>query len=410
MFLNYVKGRIKVCIALITTTNTSEHRLAFSAISRDMPAFTAPTRRVSRLYKSNQTPFLKRFIRQKRLQLVKTPRHPVSLFLPVDLICFLEMFDGVLVDVSKVLKYNGGAWFQSRYNLFGYDVIHITSEAVLLAFDFDKVSFPRMSLALKNRPQSLILTRNLFDVPSSKEPFVRRNSNAFNTSVNPDGVAVSNGISNRLRKHNVQEYSAISDNQLSRTSFPSGKLLIIFWEIDRKLKSTINGLERQFVFVKPDGKGFVVVSNTHLFGLRASVDFWFSAVPFSSFLALKFFDRFNRFGGFDSGRDSQISREIFSNNFVSFVVKFNAIGIFVVVPSGLADEIISFGISLHSRQEDLRRGFEFKSNCTSDFHNSIYGKTRWNSLNDFENISQIFGKRRVRQFLPTHKWWGSLAA
>jgi hypothetical protein len=392
-----------------TTRLTVKNALLGSVAFGNMSASRTFLGSVPSIYIIHCDPVRLCLVLKEELQLIIRPRTVLSLILSL-----LRSFTSSLVNSScsqssQVFQYNRGSTLQRRDNLFGNAVIHITSEAVLLERNLPKVSFPRMSLLLKGRPQSLITTRNLLNSTSAKEPVITGHSQLGNASVNSNALTIMGNRLNSFLKNYIQKNMSSSHKQISRTPLPREILLKIIRNNKFALDSSSQSLNRNFVPVKPNGEGFVVVPDTGMLGLRTREEFGLSFMVLgkSIFVLLKSPHRLNSFDGFGASRTSQISGEILPALPVGFVVQGDSIPV-VVVPRGLSHVVEGFGVSLDSRHEDLWRGLESEFDCS--YHIHIYGVIIQVPLWDLRNVGRFFENRRMRQFRPAHEGRGSLAA
>jgi hypothetical protein len=155
------------------------------------------------------------------------------------------------------------------------------------------------------------------------------------------------------------------------------------------------------------------VPNTGLLRLRTRKDTCF---PFFIFglrilVLLKCSDGLNGFNGFVTSGTCKVSGKIFSALSISFVVQGDSVSV-VVIPRGLSHVIEGFGIGFNSGHKDFWRDKESQFDRSYHIHIYVLQRFRRKSLLDLKKVGNNFRiqDRRMRQFLPTHKGWGSLAA
>lgn len=333
---NNIKRCIEVCITLITTFPTLEDALTSPVASGNMTTLRASSTCVDSRNILNINASAKCLVLQKLFQLIERPSVDFgSLSLPQLL--------APITNVGQILQYNRRSTLQSRHNLFRDTMVYISTEQPFSCFKPTQVSFSRMSFALKNRPQSLIPTRNLLNSTSTKEPLIRGDSNLFDTSVNPNKFSITYKIKNLFLKHNVKKDHSVSQKEVSRTSTPIQILLEILRNDHLDGLTTVNRRKRNLSSVKPDIVGTSVISDTGLSGLRTRDIF-----ALLEFLA----NRFKSLCSLHSSRNSQLRRKILSGLFVDFVVKRDPIKIFVI-PSCLTSEVERFCVGVNRRLKDL---------------------------------------------------------
>lgn len=207
----------------ITTNLTPEQRLSHPVAFGNMTAFAALLTRPTGLDKLNTNPLPCSLIRQEELQLTERPT--VHLLAKALVLLFvLGLLDS---DVGQVFQNQSVASLQMGYNLFRDAVISVSTETVLLPREPRKVSFSRMSLALKDGPQSLITSLDYLNMLASVELSRGQDSRIVTSSVNTDNVACSRWRSDVLLENDVQKNLVTLHDKVSRTPLPREILLKI---------------------------------------------------------------------------------------------------------------------------------------------------------------------------------------
>lgn len=391
IILNYVKTCIEVCITLIITLLTSKSALVSSVVFCNMSTLGTFLRSVAGINIVNFNASKLGLVLDKLFQLKIRPRTMFSAILSV-FHSFASLLIDNLVYIRQFFKYNCGSFFKRINNLFGNAMIYIFAKAVLLASYFGKVSFPRVPFLLKSRPQSLITSRNLFNMSSTKKLLIRGNGQFFDSSINANEFFIGRVQFSRFIKGYMQPNDVMPNKQLSRSSSPGQVFFEIFRHNKRSFNPFVDGLKRNKILFERDGKGFIVIPDAGLFRLRAREGFGFSFLPRSPlvFFGLESFDRFKRFNSFSSGRTRQVSSQVFPTTPIRFVMQGDPIPI-IVFPSCVAHKIVGSGVRLNSRQNFLGRDLESKSDCSNHIiHIGI--------IQSFEcNSEKMFEKQQIQQ-------------
>lgn len=205
----------------ITTNLTPEQRLSHPVAFGNVTTFIALLTRPTRLDKLNANTLPSSLVRQKELQLPERP----AVRLLAKLLVLLFVLGLLNSDVGQVFQDQSVASLQVGYNLFRDTVICVSTETVLLPREHRKVSFSRMSFALKDGPQSLITSLYDLNMLASVELTRRQDSRVVNPSVDADGFTCHFRSGNILLKNDVQENFVALNDKVSRATLPSEILL-----------------------------------------------------------------------------------------------------------------------------------------------------------------------------------------
>src|SRR3990167_8788397 len=207
----------------ITTNLTPKQRLSHPVAFGNMTTFRAFLPCPTRWDKLNTNTIPCSLVRQEELQLPERPRVNLLAFMPV----LLYLFGLLVSNVGQVFQYQNVASLTVGYNLFRDAMVGIPTETVLSTRKPRQVSFSRMSLALKDGPQSLITSLDYLNMLSSVELSCGQDSRIVNPSVNANNVPRSRWSSNVFLEDNVQKNLVVLNHKVSRTPFPREILLEI---------------------------------------------------------------------------------------------------------------------------------------------------------------------------------------
>jgi len=207
----------------ITTNLTPEQRLSNSVTLRYMTTFAALLTCPTGLDKLNTNALPCSLIRQEELQLPERP----TVHLLAKVFVLLPILGLLNSNVGQVFQNQSVASLQVGYNLFRDAVVSVSTEQPFSCFKPTQVSFSRMSLALKDGPQSLITSLDYLNMLASVELSRGQDSRIVTSSVNTDNVACSRWRSDVLLENDVQENLVTLHDKVSRTPFPREILLKI---------------------------------------------------------------------------------------------------------------------------------------------------------------------------------------
>lgn len=304
-----------------------KNRLMGTIGARDVATDRALLRSVSAINIFYPNPSGFGFIGKELLKLIEIPF--------VQLLALFLAKPGILSDRFQVFKHNHGSRLQRFYYLLADLMVNIGPETVLLLGKFAKVSFGRFTAAgLKLASEFFVTAGNMLNMPTAEKLIVGGNGKIVNTPVNADNFSRERNIGNFFLKNDMQENAVSSQKQISRRTFPIKVLHKIFGHSYWELLPAINSQKRNFVSVKPN----VVTSCIVPDGAKPAL--W---TRYFLFLLKPVPGSLKRFGGFRSGRNGKLRREVSSCGLIRLMVQRNAVKVFVL-PSCLADIVKSIGV------------------------------------------------------------------
>ncbi len=343
--LDYVPAGIKVSIEGVTTMFADKVRLVNSVRTRNVSAFTTLLRGISCIYIDHSYSLCLCFILYKVLKLSKVPTLQPASVLLVNLNPFPNPFELFKDDYSTS---------KNKVNYFpSYLMVNASSKPFLLLRKFLEVSLSRRSVfGLQSFAKCTIPFRNNSYVSTVKKPVnlsvrSRYNSKFTKPQVNSNVEVGRFYIGEFLFNSSIEEelFKSLIILEVSRGKFPIEIPLEVVRNLYLKLQSSLNSSKGNFLPIKPDGIGTLVIADSRVVAFRTPA---FKSFPFP------FDSRLEIFSSNNPCRDYKLRREgkFLSQRVVGEFVEFNSIPEFIF-PTNFTGVIISKLILFNSFKEYL---------------------------------------------------------
>jgi len=371
-----------------TTFTTTKQRLFLTIAAFYVTTFAASLTCVASINVNDTNSLGFCLVGQELLKLEETPRVDISpLILTNSLLSrnpffFRQPFSS-LSNIRQFFENNRISYLKGVHNLLRDAMIHIGSKPSLLASDRGEVSLSRATFfRLQLFTLFSVFVSNKLNLSSTKKLVRRCYSKFLDSSINPNEVAIWNGISDFLLEYDTQEYFPMFVNhKFSRFVFPNEVLLKVLRYIQLESFSSIHSENRNRSAFNPERIGVLIQTDRTLLRLRTS-----GLLPVLS----KRLDRLQALCCFHPSGHSKLRRQCSSCLGISKFVEIDTIGFFGL-ETNLADEVIGISVSLECAFERFKTCIESNFCCSYQLHILYLSETEKVSFNKFEKFSQKGG-------------------